>query len=282
MSFEDQEISRSLGEPVDLYLFIYGPGEDDYYGYCDAEDPIIFDDVTYEPQPIMRDAVKSSGTLDKSALRVTLDGVTEVAELFKVYPPTQEVVLIIREGHIGDPDAEFKVIWTGRVLSGKWLDSDAELTCEPISTSMRRSAMRRHYQYGCPHAVYQGDELGGCHASKIAATVSATVDSIDGATVTLEAGWEGSFAPGKFRGGMTEWFNPAGAIERRTILRVTGDVLTLTGVIRNLADGDPISVILGCNHQMTDCKDLHDVINDFGGDPWIPSKNPIGQYNNYV
>lgn len=288
MTYEFQEESRYLGEPVDLYLFKYGPAQTDVYAYCDAEQPITItlvdydDPITFTPHPLMRDAIKSSGTLDKSALKVSLDAASDVCELFKVYPPTQEVVLIIREGHIGDPDEEFGVIWTGRVLSCRWVDSVGELTCEPVATSMRRAAMRSHYQYGCRHALYQGDDLGGCHASQAAATSSATIAAIDGVSVTLTGGWEGSFAPDKYRGGMLKWINANGAPERRTILRVAGDVLTVTGVIRDLDPGDTIDVVLGCNHQMTDCKDLHDAILDFGGDPWIPTKNPIGSYNNFV
>jgi hypothetical protein len=40
-------------------------------------------------------------------------------------------------------------------------------------------------------------------------------------------------------------------------------------------------VVLGCNHQAYaeeggDCQPLHDNIVNYGGDRWIPLKNPIG------
>jgi hypothetical protein len=47
-----------------------------------------------------------------------------------------------------------------------------------------------------------------------------------------------------------------------------------------------VSVVLGCNHiayaeDGGDCQPLHDNIVNYGGDRWIPLKNPIGDYNNY-
>lgn len=285
--FNVQEASRALGEPVDLYLFTYGPGDADYYGYTDAERAVTLGSGpaarTYLPTPISRDSIKSSGTLDKSALNVSTAGSNAIAELFRVYPPVQVVTLVIRQGHIGDPDNEFLAIWSGRVLSCKRVHSDAELTCEPIATSMKRSGLRRHYQYGCPHALYQGDSSGGCRAAKAAATRATTVVALSGARITLPVGWNGAFDKTKFRGGLAEWAGVGGAVEKRTILQVNvaTDQITLSGSVRGLAVAGAINVILGCNHQMDDCATLHSNINDFGGQPWIPTKNPIGNYNNY-
>jgi hypothetical protein len=285
MPFEPIEESRTLGEPVELYFFVYGSSDTEYYAYTDSEEPITIDvgapygSVEFQPHPIMRDTVKSSGTLDKQSLTVSLQRDAEVAELFRVYPPTQPVTAIIRQGHFGD--TEFLVIWTGRVLSCKFTDSEAELTCEPVATSMKRAGLRRNYQYGCPHALYMGNDQAGCHADKAAATVSATVTAISGSTLSLSSGWNGSFAAEKFINGMVEWTTAAGSIERRTTLNLSGNDLSLSGIIRNLTVGATVSVILGCNHQLDDCADLHNVIGDYGGQWLIPTKSPFGFYNNY-
>lgn len=281
--FEDFEASRARGEPIDLYRFTYGPGASEYHGYTDAEVVQTIAAKTYQPTAIMRDAIKSSGTLDKAAITISLPGSTAIAELFRVYPPSQVVTVVISQGHVGDPDSEFLVIYSGRVLGCKWLHSSAELTCEPVATSMKRPGLRRHYQYGCPHALYLGDSEGGCRASKPAATRATTVVALSGNRITLTPGWEGTFDKAKFRGGLAEWTAPGGAPERRTIIRVdpATNVITLSGGVRNIAVAGAINVILGCNHQMDDCETLHAVINDFGGHPWIPNKNPIGSYNNF-
>lgn len=283
MSFAQYEESLFHGEPVELFLFIYGTGANEFVGYTDCEVPVTHEGRTYTPFPIERDALNSSGSLDKSGLTLKVDGNAGIAELFRVYPPSQTVTLIIKTGHVGDPDAEFNVIWTGRVLSCGWEDNVASLTCEPVASSMLRTGLRRHYQYGCPHALYMGTAEGGCRASKAAATRSTTVSAVTGSLVTLPTGWNGPREKQKFIGGLFEWTNPSGSVVRRSILRINAatDVLTISGPIIAMSAGATVAVVLGCNHQMTDCADLHSNINDFGGQPWIPTKSPFGNTQNY-
>lgn len=287
MSFEPIEISRRQGQPVTLFRFVYGGEEGDSpeplsFAYTDAEQEITYDGVVYEPKPVLRDSISASGTLDKSTLSIRMPRDIEVMEEFRVWPPTQPMVLIIRQGHASDPDSppEFLVCWAGRVLSvGREYD-ECVVTGEPVSSSLRRPGLRRHYQIGCPHALYfQG--IGMCNASEAAATVSATVASVSGTSVVLNSGWNGAFVAAKFIEGMVKWSNAEGQIEARKILSVSGNTLMLGGLLRDLEASDTVSVILGCNHQMDDCQNLHNNIHNFGGCPWIPVKNPIGFRNQY-
>jgi len=281
MTFASYETSRDAGKPVDLYFFRHGSDPAAYYAYTDADFPLTVDHgdgpITYEAVPIRRGEISSTGTLDRSTLEVSTARDAELADLFRVYPPSQVVTLIIRQSHLDDPDEEFPVVWTGRIVSSsRKKDSSVSYSCEPVSTSMRRPGLRRHYQYGCPHALY-GPQ---CSANKAAATVTATVDSISGTSVTLDTGWN-AHDVSKYLGGMIEWTNDDGQQEMRTILRVTGDTLSCSGILRDLDVGATISVILGCSQQLGDCKDLHNNIVNYGGQPWIPLKNPVGFYNNY-
>lgn len=287
MTFNAIETSRRLGEPVTLFLFIYGGEEGDspeplYFGYTDAEQAIVEDGIVYMPVSIARTSINASGTLDKSTLTIRMPRNVEVSEEFRVWPPTQVMTLIIRQGHLSDNDSprEFLVCWSGKVLSVGREGDECLVTGEPVSSSLRRPGLRRHYQLGCPHALYsQG--TGMCNASEAAGTVSATVASKSGTSITLAAGWEVAFDPAKFTEGMVKWTNADGQVEVRKILSVSGDTLALGGLLRDLDVSDTVSVILGCNHQMSDCLDLHDNIQNFGGCPWIPTKNPIGFRNQF-
>lgn len=288
MSFAERESSTAAGNPVQTFLFTYGTDPSEYYAYTDhTEELLLSDGKTYMPVPIERSELTANGTLDKSAIKINTDIGTDLAELFRVYPPPEVVSLIIRQGHLDDVDEEFLVIWAGRVVANSREHGELVLSGEPVSTSLRRPGLRRHYQYGCQHQLYGGiTGQVGCHADKPSATVSSTVDSVSGATVTLVAGWEGAFTPAKFLGGMIEWQAPGGSTDRRTILRITGDTLSLSGLPTNLAATDAVDVVLGCNHRAYaedggDCQPLHDNINDYSGCLWIPTKNPIGTYNNY-
>jgi hypothetical protein len=282
MAFEDFEESAASGEPIQLFLFRYGSEPGEYYGYTDYNEELTVASLVYAPVPVERDNIESDGTLDRSALKITMDIGTDLAELFRVYPPSHVVTLVIAEGHVGDPDEEFLVTWAGRIVAANRAKSGLLLTGEPVSTSMRRPGLRRHFQIGCMHQLY-GPE---CQADKPSKTVAGTVASISGATVTLDAGWNGAFAAAKFLGGMLEWDAPGGSTARRTILRVTGNTLMLSGLPQDLAPTDAVASVLGCNHiayaeQGGDCQPLHDNILNYGGDLWIPLTNPIGTFNNY-
>jgi hypothetical protein len=291
MAYADYQSSREGGNPVQLFLFRYGTETAEYYAYTDHTEELTVDHggslgiITYAPVPIERDAITSNGTLDKSAIKLNTDVGTDLAEIFRVYPPAAVVTLTIYEGHLDDTDEEYVVTWAGRVITASRNGGELQLSGEPVSTSMRRPGLRYHYQYGCPKALYSTGVLG-CNADKAAATVTAAVASITGATVTLSPGWEGAFDPTKFLGGLLEWTPAGGSTDRRTILRVSGDTLSLSGVPRNLAVSDSVNVVLGCNHDAFtadggDCQGLHDNLLNYGGCKWIPTKNPIGTYNNY-
>lgn len=284
MTFAAYESSVEDGGPIQLFRFVYGSEAGEYLAYTNSTEAQTVDHggsvgvITYQPVPIQRGNIVSNGTLDKSAIRMTLDIGTELAELFRVYPPSQVVTLTIYEGHVDDPDSQFQIVWAGRVIAASRDKSELQLSGEPISTQLRRAGLRRHYQYGCPHALY-GDK---CNANKVAATVSATVAAISGTVITLSSGWAGSFTASKFVRGMLEW-TPAGqSTQRRTILRVSGNNLTISGTPIDLDVSDAVDVVLGCNHRAFaadggDCEGLHDNLVNYGGQPWIPTKNVINK-----
>jgi len=288
MTYAQYQGSRDQGEPIQLFLFRYGTEAGEYYAYTDHTEEKTVDhgaplgEITYSPVPIQRGGIESNGTLDKSALRLSTDIGTDLAEIFRVYPPASVVALTIFEGHLDDPDEEFVVIWAGRVVAAQRIKSELALSAEPVSTSLRRPGLRAAYGYGCRHVLY-GPK---CQANKAAATVSSTVVSINGSAISLAPGWEGAFPPEKFLRGMVEWVTDGGSIDARMIIRVDGDTLSLAGLPNGLSVSDPIDVVLGCNHKAYaeeggDCQPLHDNILHYGGERWIPLKNPIGTYNNY-
>jgi uncharacterized phage protein (TIGR02218 family) len=284
MSFAAFEDGRATGQPVELYLFTYGPDSNAFIAQCDGDRAVTFGGVTYEPAPLKRGKINSRQSLDKSEFKLLTSLSSPVVELFRLYAPSYPVTLTIRTGHYDDPANEFIVAFVGVVqqskrglAGGRQADGQArqaELLCTPESVSMRRPGLRRHYQLSCPHALYQTGDFN-CRASKAAATRAAQeITALEYLAVTVESGWNGSFAAEKFVGGMVEWTGDAGP-EKRTILRVTGNVLSLNAPTTGLTVGDTVDVVLGCNHQVTDCETLHNNIVNFGGMPYIPGVNPV-------
>jgi len=278
MTFQAQEISRTQGRPVNLALIRYGENPEAFYAFTTAEYPITFDGITYAPHPIDIPNQTSSGGLDKQSLEVTVPLDSPLAELFRVVPPSYTVGITVRQGHFGED--EFPVIWIGRVLGGTRADSRAKLLCEPSSTSLRRPALRRNYMYSCPHALY-GPQ---CKASLSAATASFTVEALTGNTVTLPVNWVAESRAPKYLGGLARWDGDAGDVIRAIVGLQEGRRLVLNGATNELEVGDSIRVSLGCSRNfeiiggqpVSDCADLHDNILNFGGQPFIPTENPIG------
>lgn len=278
MSFAALEESRYLGQPVELFYVSYGPDENAFIAVCGGERPVTYGGVDYTPSPIRRGKINSSQSLDKSELKVRTSLDSPIPELFRLYAPSYPVSITIRQGHYDDPANEFVVIFVGRIQSSKRAPQsnarEAELSCVPDSAAIKRTGLRRHYQLTCPHALYdQGDF--SCKAVKAAATRSAQeITALSYLGLTFASGWNGSFDAQKFVGGMVEWTGDAGP-EKRTILRVTGNVLSLNAPTTGLMVGDDVDIVLGCNHQTTDCATLHNNIVNFGGMPYIPSVNPV-------
>jgi hypothetical protein len=287
VTYADLEKSRTKSRPVSLYFFRYGPEATTYFAYTDALQPVkhTFDlavgEVEFQPIPIDRGAITASGTLDKTTLDVTTRVDTPLAELFLYYPPSDVVRLTIFQGHVDSPD--YRVAWAGRVLSCSRTDNEASFSCEPVDTSLRRPGLRRNYQYGCPHVLYGP----ACKASRPAATITRTAASVSGPLVAFAPDWETTGKRDKYIGGIAEWVADGGRRERRTIIRFTNsayDTMVLSGPALGLVAGVAVDLSLGCNHKAEltdDCHALHNNIKNYGGQPWIPTKNPIGIVNNF-
>lgn len=272
MSFESHEQSEDLGAPYELYEFVYGDTGESVYRYTNFDRDIDKMGQKWFARPISREAYKTSGKTDKSSLTIRLPVDTDLAALFTDYPPTQVVRVTIRAGHVDDPQNELLVIWVGRILSTAKEGNQAVLTCDNTIISMKRPGLRRNWQYACPYLVY------GIQCGAVQTPLTATVDQVTTSGIVLMAGWHGEYPPEKFKGGMLRWRGPHGW-EYRTIRDATAEgALAFIGPIRNIEPGMSISVILGCNQTKEDCANVHNNINNFGGDPWIPLKNPVKQH----
>lgn len=282
MAKNDFETSPESGQPVSLFLFRWGPGALDFYAYTDGDTAVTHDTITYEPLAIEQlDSVESRQDQEQDEIKLRVPLASEVPELFRIYPPTQVVTVTIREGHIpnvGDPGTwalgeNFPVSWTGRVIEVTREDEAAQLVCEAGAATMLRPGLRRHYQFQCPYAVYQGR----CGANKAAQEIVRTVASLSTATITLSAGWvPGGRTIQDYRKGLVEWDGSLGR-HVRTILRVDGNTLILNGPTTELAASDTIYLYIGCTKFLAYCRDVHNAAPTYGGFPGIPTINPIGK-----
>jgi hypothetical protein len=315
MTYGTYEESRDSAAPVELFLFQYGSEDTSFIANTDAEVPVTLDGITYTPLPIKRGGIEAKGRPERADMTIETPLSAPIADLFRVYPPGRVVTAIIRAGNISEDGtpalweggANWPVIWTGRVLEGNRGGANAVLTCEAGSASMKRLGLRRNYQWSCPLALYGSR----CRADKVAATTDTTVAVVGSNRIALTDGWMPQvddpnytadpdadpeaepepvpqvdrYSPSAFVGGLVKWNSPAG-VEERGVLRYDvaeedgdADEFVLTGPTPGLVPGDAVALSLGCPHTVEGCLGLHDNIVNYGGQPFIPTFNPLLKNN---
>lgn len=279
MSYAQYEDSKHDALPIRLFKFNFGPLPEDEVRYTNADT-----DQAFENKPYMRAAIshgpitQSAGTMDNSALDIRMSKDLELSEIFRIAPPSYTVTCMIYQGNQGDPDNQFIACWGGRIINASWEGSELLLTGEPVITSMRRAGLRRNYQRNCPHPLYDTED-GSCRAPRIPlATVCTGVFDRNVIQVSTVGGDAGAYMNGSI-----EW---VGATGRRQILSVrsasSDGVLSLAGTPVGLTAGTNMQLYKGCDHTMgpRGCE-MHNNIVNYGGQPWIPLKNPVNNISEF-
>ena len=270
MTFDAIESSDEGGAPVTLFKFTHGTQS---YLYTNHTREITHDSLTYTPVTIKPGKLTSSGDMSKNQLKIDIDWSTELAQLMRGIPPSKEIAVVLMDGHLSDPDNEYIVSWSGLVLGSSRTASKVTLTCDSVTAAIRGLGLSRDWMLTCPYVLY--DEY--CAASEVAATTVTAPLSVVGNVLTLPVGWRGATDISKYLHGMVRWTGGRGSEVRRIISVDAGEVIKIRGAIVDIAVGQTIDVMLGCNRQIDDCDTLHSDIVNFGGQPNIPTDNPTNQ-----
>lgn len=265
MSYLANEQSAHGSEPVELYEFTRGVRR---YTYTSNAKDILFTSVIFTATPMERSSLESSGELGRAGIKVTMPRDIAFVSEYLVSPPSEVTTLTIYRKHRGAPDSEAIVIWMGRMLNLTWENSTVELLCEPVFTSIRRLGLRKQYSRSCSHVLY-GPK---CSVNNTAFKYEGLVIGISANTVSV-AGID-SNGDNYYAGGYMEW-DYQGRVEKKMILRQIGPTLTLGGFPIGLLGGVTVKVFPGCDHSLATCSAKYNNKLNYGGFPWIPSKNPF-------
>lgn len=265
MSFDAIEKSADQGRPVELYTF-----QRDYqaWRYTSADRDLVIDGATYVSRAITRSSIESTPEMARSNLKITAPRDLEVADLYRISPPTLAVTLVVRQYHQGD--GEQATIWAGRISTVDFVGIAAEITCDPVFTAMRRVGLRRLYQRQCPHVLYGA----ACRVNREVHRVDGVASSVSGAGVSVSAA--SAHANGWFSGGYLEYEVELGIPERRFISDHVGSSITLNTRPEGLSDGQAVKLYPGCDHTTASCTTKFSNILNYGGFPYFTTKNPFG------
>lgn len=259
MSYTDREQSAHAGHPLELYRFAMGSR---LWLYTSADHEVAYGSDVYQPCYIKRGGFTKGGDARKSTIDIEVGVSNELALLFRTGWLSGVMVVTIYRHHY--EDADFSVLWKGRVTGCKWAGSVATLTSESVFTLFQRPGLRRVYQIGCPHVLFGA----ACGSEATAWQVAATVTDVSGAVV--EVSGIGAYGTGYFIGGMIQ----AGD-ELRMITAHAGAEITLVDAIDDLAALDTVTLWPGCGRTVAICRDRFANIENYGGLPYLPTKNPF-------
>lgn len=269
MSFDSIDQSVDAGRPIELCQISY---TGNLWFYTSADREIEFDGRTFKPVPMKTPERELSSDSNKSSGTFTFARDVEVAEIFRIQPPSEPVTVTVWSQHYLDDG--FVVSWKGRIVNAEWKGAYVELTSDTIFTSMKRMGLRRRYSSNCPHALYGA----GCGVSRDAFKEVSTVSGMSGLSISVFS------AVGKpdnfYAGGYVTWENNLnGNVEKRMVRSSVGatGVLTLASLPVALAGLQSVTLYPGCDHTLGPggCPKFANE-RRYGGCPYIPKKNPFG------
>jgi len=269
MTFDTTEKSEFF-QPVELYTFTRGVFS---WYYTSADANIDFNGNTYVATPIKRSRIEATPDLGRITLKITTSRTTAFVDQFIETSPTDIITITVTRFH--PEDSTSAITFKGRVINVKFQENDAEISCQPIQTTLKRPGLRRLYQLNCPHVLY-GPECGvalGTHQ------VMGVITGVSGLTITSASfiiSINPTFDAAHFTGGFVA-FSQAGLVTKRFITdhnNGTG-TLTLNLPFSGIIVGDTVTAAPGCDHVTPTCAGKFAVIENFGGFPFIPQKNPM-------
>ncbi|MCM3889450.1 DUF2163 domain-containing protein [Pseudomonas aeruginosa] len=153
--------------------------------------------------------------------------------------------------------------WLGRVLGVEIADDQARIRCESAQVSLKRIGLRRLYSRQCSHVLYSA----ACGATPISA--SAFVSNLYGRSVELDGGVPGSVSGGLAGG----WLQTPDGMRHMIVGDYGSSVELLYPVAIEI--GAEVLLTVGCDHSTATCQGRFANLDNFGGFPAIPSKNPF-------
>lgn len=265
MSYFEFDQSDQNANPVHLYQFTVN---ETTYRFTDISENYTAMGEAWQTTGLISGSVRTTNEFIKDTLQIKFPRTNTFAQSFldSSFSDSQTTVTVFR-GYIADPDEEFISYWKGRV-AGSAVDKNLIiLDCEPVFTTLKRTGVRARYQRTCRHALYSSQ--CGVDIESSSFMVDGTVTAVDGVTFTISEA--SAQSDGYYFGGVLRLENG----DMRFIINHTSDQITLNSGHPDLAVSSNVTLFPGCDRSPTTCQSRFNNLDNFGGFPYIPEKNPF-------
>jgi len=257
MDYLSYEQSVASGKPIELFDIAMGLT---HWRLTTHGADYDFLGDTYESAPTTRTQIEQTGEIPKDGIDLFTPRGFSLDTVCIAGAPDQEITLTIYRGH----DGLFVTYFRGFLTSVTFdKNAVAKYHFEPRSSDMPFIGGRRRCSRLCCH------RLGGprCGVNLEAYKISGTIDTIDG--VTIEA-TEFDIASDFSCGGRIQIGNA-----QRMITAHSGEEITISRPFgSDIEAGASFYAWPGCDHTPTTCKNVYNNKVNYGGQEFLPVKNP--------
>ena len=257
-------MSQNPLQEVELYAFASNSMQ---FTLTPHEFDVELDGDRYASLPMQRNELALGAEAAKSALELKLPPdcalVRHLLAASLTGDTTSVTLRVARRSSWGNDWWISGTRWLGRVLGVEIADDQARIRCESAQISLKRIGLRRLYSRNCSHVLYSA----ACGATPISA--SAWVLNCYGRNVDFD-----SSVPASVSGGLAGgWLQtPDGA--RHMLTGENGSGVELLYPLA-VEPGTEVQLTVGCDHSTATCAARFNNLDNFGGFPAIPSKNPF-------
>lgn len=240
--------------------------------YTSGDESFTDQTRVYRPVPIERSGLKLSTDNSGAEFNVLFPLDAEFLELFRVSPPSGMVTLLCESFDSATPGTR-EVLFKGAIIDVNWQLDQAEVKCESSSQTINRMGLRRHYQYGCPHMLYGGE----CRVNRENFVTVGVASNITSGSVSLvaAAGFEDNYFAGGYIEYQHESLSSTERIAVSSSVGATGQLVLFSFPV-GLKAGAEIRAYAGCERTVAACKSKFNNVENYGGMPFMPTKNPFG------
>lgn len=268
MTFSAFEASTEGSRPVEVYDFHMSTTD---YRYTSAEDSVVIGVNTFLPETISRTKIGQSREENDNDIVITVPATNEFARLFINSVPGQRCKVTVQRVQRSDfPSPEVITLFQGYVRGVGFSDQAkvAKISVMPLAAAASRPVPRFVYSSQCNHVL--GDAGCKINLSLPAFHFGGTISAASGNTITVPGA--SGYPDGFFSGGYVEALS---GLDARLILSHTGNTLQLLLPFPFTAVGQVVTLFAGCDHTAPTCKSKFDNVLNYGGFPFVPTKNPF-------